>query len=101
MQQQDSVDTPLGPIKGNRAYGWPQGCPVEVLIRPDDIVIDETGDIECSVVDCAFRGAETRYTLRLPTGEKLLTLMPSHTDFNKGETVRARLQIDHLVLFQN
>ncbi len=96
----DTVETPLGRITGNRAYRWPKGSAVEVLLRPDDVVIGGSGGIACEITERAFRGAETLYRLRLPTGEELLSLMPSHNDFVVGNKVNADVCADHLVLFQ-
>jgi iron(III) transport system ATP-binding protein len=96
----DSVDTPLGLIKGNRAYTWPRGSRVEVLLRPDDVALNENSGQTCEIVDRAFRGAETLYTLRLSKGTELLSLMPSHNDFAVGTKIGVEIKADHLILFQ-
>jgi iron(III) transport system ATP-binding protein len=96
----DTVDTPLGTLRGNRAYGWPRGCRVEVLLRPDDVVIGDHGGIAGEITERAFRGAETLYTLRLPGGEEILSLMPSHDDFSVGDRAGIEVRAEHLVLFQ-
>ena len=36
----DTVETEIGVHQGNRAYDWGKGAPIEVLLRPDDIVPD-------------------------------------------------------------
>ena len=100
----DTVDTVIGSIKGNRAYRWPQGCRVEILLRPDDLVLEDQPNgntTPCEVVDRAFRGAETLYTLRLNSGEELLSQMPSHHDFAIGQQAHLETHLDHLVLFQS
>ena len=93
MVDSDSVETGLGIIKGNRAYNWPIGCRVDVLI-------DQTSDVLSVIVERAFKGAETLYTLRLSKGIEVLSLMPSHSDFMVGDRVGVTVQADHLVLFQ-
>ena len=95
----DSVDTELGVIKGNRAYGWPTGSPVDVLLRPDDIQPDPDSDIHATVVARAFKGAEILYSLRLSTGSAVLSLFPSHRNHEEGERVGIRVAADHLVAF--
>ena len=100
MVDSDSVETVLGVIKGNRAYNWPIGCRVEVLLRPDDVIIDPASAIQGLVIERAFQGAETLYTLRLPEGTEVLSLMTSHSDFMVGDQVGVTVQADHLVLFQ-
>jgi iron(III) transport system ATP-binding protein len=97
----DSVDTPLGLIKGNRAYTWPRGSRIEVLLRPDDVLLSENGGYRCRISDRAFRGAETLYTMQLPEGGELLSLMSSHHDFPVGMEIGLEIEADHLILFQN
>ena len=95
----DTVETEIGVHKGNRAYDWGRGAQIELLLRPDDIVPDPDGPLKAKVVKKAFRGAEILYTLRLPSGGRLLALFPSHSDHAIGERVGIRVQADHLVAF--
>ena len=95
----DAVETELGVITGNRAYNWPEGSPVDVLLRPDDVQPDRDGEISAQVVGKAFKGAETLYSLRLTTGSTILSLFPSHQDHSVGEQVAIRIAADHLVAF--
>ena len=95
----DTVETEIGVHKGNRAYDWGRGTQIELLLRPDDIVPDPEGPLRAKVVQKAFRGAEILYTLRLPSGGRLLALFPSHADHAIGERVGIRVQADHLVAF--
>jgi iron(III) transport system ATP-binding protein len=95
----DAVDTELGVIRGNRAYSWPRGSKVDVLLRPDDILPDPEGAVSARVVSRAFKGAQILYGLKLPTGSSLLSLFPSHFNHETGETVSIRLAVDHLVAF--
>jgi iron(III) transport system ATP-binding protein len=95
----DSVDTELGVIRGNRAYGWPVGSEVEVLLRPDDILPDADSDMQATVVARAFKGAEILYSLHLETGATVLSLFPSHLDYEEGARVGIRVAADHLVAF--
>ena len=52
------------------------------------------------VVDRAFRGAEFLYTLKLPSGARLLCLAPSHHNHALGQRIGIRLDIDHVVMFR-
>jgi iron(III) transport system ATP-binding protein len=99
LRTADSVDTELGVIRGNRAYGWPIGSAVEVLLRPDDILPDPDADLHATVVARAFKGAEILYSLRLDTGSTVLSLFPSHLDHEEGARVGIRVAADHLVAF--
>ena len=95
----ETFDTELGLLQGNRSCTDSLGAKVEVLIRPDDLVPDEGGNIEAIVKDKAFKGAEILYTLELSTGTRLLSLFPSHHDHHMGDTVRVRLNAEHLICF--
>jgi iron(III) transport system ATP-binding protein len=99
MVSTDTVDTELGQICGDRAYNWPANTKVEVLIRPDDIVPDPGGPLSGLVKQKAFKGAEVMYTLELPSGNQVLSLFPSHHDYNIGEQVGIRADMHHVVAF--
>ncbi|MBE7419356.1 MAG: ABC transporter ATP-binding protein [Ideonella sp.] len=78
----------------------PSGCQVDVLLRPDDVVHDDASRVTAQVLAKAFRGAEFLYTLRLPSGAKVLSLVPSHHDHAIGERIGIRLEIDHVVAYK-
>jgi iron(III) transport system ATP-binding protein len=93
-------DTELGRLTANRDCDHPAGTEVEILLRPDDVVPDQDGNISALVRDKAFKGAEILYTLELPTGTRVLSLFPSHDDHHVGDTVRVRLDTEHLICFR-
>lgn len=95
----ESVSTELGTLKGNRAYNWQVDTPVEVLIRPDDIQADPDSKLEASIIKKIFSGSATLYTLQLPTGGKVESLLPSHLDYQLGDKVRISAQVEHLIAF--
>ncbi|MGH8434604.1 MAG: ABC transporter ATP-binding protein [Pseudomonas sp.] len=95
----DSVQTELGVIRGNRAYTWPPGSAVDVLLRPDDIVHAPDSEQKALIVGKTFLGAATLYRLQLPTGSQLESIFPSHADHQPGEHVGIRVAADHLVVF--
>lgn len=72
---------------------------VEVLIRPDDILHDDASPLQAEVERRAFRGADFLYTLRLPSGARVLSQVPSHHDHAIGERIGIRLDVDHVVAF--
>ncbi|CAL61003.1 putative Fe(3+)-transporting ATPase [Herminiimonas arsenicoxydans] len=77
----------------------PDGQQVDVLLRADDVVHDDTSPLQAEVVRKAFRGADFLYTLKLPSGQLLLALVPSHHDHALGERIGIRLEADHVVTF--
>ncbi len=74
-------------------------CPVDVLLRPDDVVHDDASALGAEIVHKAFRGAEILYTLRLASGARVLSLVPSHHNHAIGERIGIRLDADHVVAF--
>jgi iron(III) transport system ATP-binding protein len=72
---------------------------VDVLLRADDVIHDDASTLQAEVVRKAFRGAEFLYTLKLPSGQSLLALVPSHHDHAIGEKIGIRLGADHVVTF--
>ncbi|WP_374354810.1 ABC transporter ATP-binding protein [Chitinimonas sp.] len=75
------------------------GDQVLVLLRPDDVQHVDDSRLRAVVVKKAFRGAEFLYTLALPSGARLLSLVPSHHDHAIGEAIGIKLEIDHLIAF--
>ncbi len=66
---------------------------------PDDVGHDRASELQAVVERKAFRGAQTQYTLALPTGTKLMSLVNSHQDHEIGERVGVRLKARHIVAF--
>ncbi len=76
-----------------------RSCRLDVLLRPDDVIHDDASEVKAEVVAKAFRGAEFLYTLRLPSGAQVLSLVPSHHNHAIGEKIGIRLDVDHVVTF--
>jgi iron(III) transport system ATP-binding protein len=95
----DTVQTELGVIHGNRAYLWPSGSAVDVLLRPDDIVYDASSPLQARIVAKTFLGAATLYRLQLASGSLLESILPSHVDLEPGQNMGIRIAADHLVVF--
>ena len=94
------IQLELGVFQDGAAHDWPQGARVDVLLRPDDILHDDASPLQAQVLHKAFRGAEFLYTLQLPGGGRVLSLVPSHHNHAIGEKIGIRLEIDHLVAFR-
>ncbi|SMB26955.1 Spermidine/putrescine import ATP-binding protein PotA [Sterolibacterium denitrificans] len=74
---------------------------IEILLRPDDIIHDDSSPLHAEVRHKAFRGAEILYTLRLGSGMEVLSLVPSHHNHAIGESIGIRLDVSHVVAFRN
>ncbi|MBM3114632.1 ABC transporter ATP-binding protein [Jeongeupia naejangsanensis] len=75
------------------------GCRVDVLVRPDDVQHDDASPFKAAVLARAFRGAEFLYTLGLPSGQKVLSLVPSHHSHVVGEEIGIRLEMAHAIAY--
>ena len=93
------VATELGVVEGQLTPDRPAGTRVDLLLRPDDLIHDDASELRAEVVDRVFRGAQFRYTLRLPSGATALSFAPSHHDHAPGERIGIRLDAQHLVGF--
>ncbi|MET0536274.1 MAG: ABC transporter ATP-binding protein [Steroidobacter sp.] len=94
-----SVRTELGVMRANGNGKWHTGSHVDLLLRPDDVIHDDSSSLRAEVCQGAFRGAEFLYTLRLASGLQLLSLVPSHHDHAVGERIGIRIEPDHVVAF--
>ncbi|GAB2901876.1 ABC transporter ATP-binding protein [Uliginosibacterium flavum] len=97
-----TVEIELGRLNSNVPVECCHGsteCEVDVLLRPDDIVHDDASPLQAQVARKAFKGAEILYTLRLPSGVEVLSLVPSHHDHAIGQRIGIRLDVDHVVTF--
>ena len=93
------VNTELGMLQGDLITRLPVGSQVKVLVRPDDIVHDDDSKQSAVILKRTFRGESYLYTLALPSGTKVLALVPSHHNHAIGENLGIKMEIDHLVVY--
>jgi len=97
-----SVQTPLGALHDVEECPLPSAYEsglCDVLLRADDIVHDDLAPAKAQIIRKAFRGSEFLYTLRLASGETLMTHVPSHHNHEVGEWIGIRAEVDHVVTF--
>lgn len=94
-----TVTTSFGEIKGQVINVDAATNEVDVLIRPDDVTYDENSIIKGQIKRKAFKGAQTLYTLETINGDKLMSLVPSHDNYEIGDTIGVTINADHLVCF--
>lgn len=75
------------------------GARARMLLRPDDIQHDDASPLKAQVISKAFRGAQFLYTLAMPNGQQLVSLVSSHHDHAIGEMIGIRMEIDHVICF--
>jgi iron(III) transport system ATP-binding protein len=98
-----SVQTPLGALQDMDECPLPsayEGGLCDVLFRADDIVHDDHAPVKAQIIRKAFRGSEFLYTLRLASGEVLMTHVPSHHNHAVGEWIGIRAEVEHVVTFE-
>jgi len=100
----DQVEIELGVLRGRMPIGIAAAASsadasVEVLLRPDDVEIDDGSPSRARITKKTFRGADTLYTLELASGHSLVAAVPSHHDYAVGTQVGIRLDVDHVVAF--
>jgi iron(III) transport system ATP-binding protein len=95
----DKVETSLGILKGPLSYPCKNGCSARVLLRPDDIIHDDTSPLKATVRRKRFRGANILYSLELKSKEHVLALVSSHHDHAIGQKIGIRPQVDDIILF--
>ncbi len=96
----EKVQIEIGVIEGEFDAPCCTDCGVDVLLRPDDIIHDDDSPLKAEVADKAFRGAQILYTLKLPSGAEMLSLVPSHHNHAIGEAIGIRLASDHVITFR-
>lgn len=87
-------------MRPNGRASWEKGSRVDLLLRPDDVIHDDASELQAEVCQRAFRGAEFLYTLKLPSGARVLSLVPSHHNHAVGERIGIRIEPDHVVAFE-
>jgi iron(III) transport system ATP-binding protein len=91
--------TELGELERDGDAAVAPGAAMDLLLRPDDIVHDDASPWRAEVAAKTFRGAEFLYTLKLASGTRVFSLVPSHHNHAIGERIGIRLAIDHVVAF--
>jgi iron(III) transport system ATP-binding protein len=97
------VQTPMGALLDVEECPLPSAYEAglcDVLLRADDIVHDDHAPVKAQIVRKSFRGSEFLYTLRLSSGETLMTHVPSHHNHAVGEWIGIRAEVDHVVTFK-
>lgn len=96
---ENTVQTVLADLHGKVPPGCKAGCPVKVLVRPDDVIHNDDSSLTARIIERNFRGSHYLYTLELESGEKILSMVHSHHKHALGEQLGIELELDHLVVF--
>ena len=80
-------------------YDYPNGTPIKILVRPDDIIHDDESIQTALVVGRVFRGANYLYRLQLADGQTVLSLVASHHNHEIGTQIGILPILEHVVVF--
>ena len=69
--------------------------PVDVMVRPHEVVVEVAGDGNATVGHHEFRGAYVLHTLVLDTGDELRCDVPHTRTLDRGARVRVRVDASH------
>jgi len=94
------VKTGLGILEGQFKYPCQNGCPADVLIRPEDIIHDDASSFKARILKKHFRGANILYTLQLPSKDRVMALVPSTCQHEAGQSIGIIPKVDDLILFE-
>ena len=93
------IQSELAVLEGDLGADAPCGKAIQLLVRPDDIIHDDDSQLTAKIRKKSFRGESYLYTLELPSGSQILSLVPSHHNHEIGEDLGIKVAIDHLVYF--
>ena len=100
LEGKDTLNTPLGLIKNFSRKNFKESDDLEILIRPDDVIHDDSSKMKAVVVDKHFRGAEFLYELKYKQKFPLLCYALSHHDHKLGESIGIEVDCEHCVVFK-
>lgn len=96
---ENRIETPLGAVATRQNSTPRPGETVRVLLRPNDLILDDNSSLTLEIMDRIFRGAEYLYSLKAPDGSRVLCLVSSHKDHAIGERVGVRLDVENAIVF--
>ena len=101
--------SPLSPYKKGRypdysnelQSGYSKGDEVRMLVRPDDIIHDDDAITSAKVIEKTFRGSDFLYRLELKDKQTVFCYAPSHHNHSLNEVIGVKLDLDHLIVFED
>ncbi|MGH1487567.1 MAG: ABC transporter ATP-binding protein [Cellvibrionaceae bacterium] len=95
------VQSSLGTLSTTHAHNFSANQAVKVLVRPDDLLHDDDSDFTAQIVSKQFRGSHFLYRVKLESQQELYCFASSHHDHALGENIGIKLDLDHLVMFDD
>ena len=94
------VKTGLGILEGEFKYPCSNGCPADVLIRPEDIIHYDDSGFKARIIKKQFKGANIQNTLQLPSKDIVMALVPSTCQHEAGQSIGIIPRVDDIILFE-
>jgi len=85
------AQTPLGQVQNIQSCSGAVGV-CDVMLRADDVVLDDHAPTQARLLRKSFRGALYLYTLELASGQTLLARVPSDLNHAPGDWLGVRVQ---------
>lgn len=95
----NTIETKAGSLSDGNAHGLAPGETVKVLVRPEDVIVDEASTLKAKVVERVFRGANFLYVLALEGSDQLLSLETSNHPQPVGSHISISIQPSRLIVF--
>ena len=99
VADEDTITTDLGEIKGNLPESCKHQDNVDVLIRPENVILGDDKENRAVITERYFRGSGYLYSLKTSGGEELLCLLPGSEALQVDQSISVRLQIEKPVVF--
>jgi len=99
VADEDTITTDLGEIKGNLPESCKHQDNVDVLIRPENVILGDDKENRAVITERYFRGSGYLYSLKTSGGVELLSLIPGSEALQIGQSISVRLQIERPVVF--
>ncbi len=95
----EGVETPLGTVPLDHVEGLTEaytGVAVDLLVRPDDATaLPADGDPDGTIIHRRYDGPSFTYRVELDNGDTVHCMHNHVDDFEVGDEVRVRLELDH------
>jgi iron(III) transport system ATP-binding protein len=89
----DGIRTEIGVLR--QPLGLPEGTPVEIALRADDVDFEPDAKGNAVIVERLFRGAHNVYRLQLDSGQRLHVMHPHIQITQTGTRARAFVNAGH------
>ena len=99
VADEDTITTDLGEIKGNLPESCKHQDNVDVLIRPENVILGDDKENRAVITERYFRGSGYLYSLKTSGGVELLSLIPGSEALQIDQSISVRLQIERPVFF--